>query len=100
MAECFNCNPCCPELDEDGRAYSCYCCGDTGWVPQAAADEYWQARVDAIEYRKLRPQMVMRYDNEADMAWEVKRPLLPASLLPAPAPITWGAEANFDDIPW
>ena len=99
MAECFNCNPCSPDLDEDGRAYSCYCCGDTGWVPQAVADAEARDKTDRYEYRRLRPQLVTRYDNEADMAWEVKRSLLPQSVLPKiPAPVHyWPID---DDLPF
>jgi hypothetical protein len=87
-------------MDEDGNYYACYFCGDTGWVAQAVVDEEEKAATDYREYKRLRPQMVMQYDNEADYAWEVKRSVLPAELLPAPAPIGWGPEANFDDIPW
>ena len=39
MAECPQCDPCSPEMDEDGRPYSCYCCGDTGWITLAAREE-------------------------------------------------------------
>lgn len=34
--ECPECDPCNPELDEDGRPFDCYRCGNTGWT---AADE-------------------------------------------------------------
>ncbi len=44
MAECPQCDPCCPELDEDGRPYACYFCCDTGWIEQAVADEYRQRK--------------------------------------------------------
>jgi Zn finger protein HypA/HybF involved in hydrogenase expression len=30
--ECPCCDPCNPELDEQGRPYTCFACGDTGWV--------------------------------------------------------------------
>lgn len=29
---CTACDPCSPEMDEDGKPYTCYCCGDTGWL--------------------------------------------------------------------
>lgn len=31
-AECPCCDPCNPELDEQGRPYTCFACGNTGWV--------------------------------------------------------------------
>jgi hypothetical protein len=30
--ECPSCDPCNPEMDEQGRPYTCFACGDTGWV--------------------------------------------------------------------
>jgi hypothetical protein len=30
--ECPCCDPCYPEMDEQGRPYTCFACGDTGWV--------------------------------------------------------------------
>jgi hypothetical protein len=37
--ECPCCDPCNPEMDEDGRPYSCYVCGNTGWVIVKLTDE-------------------------------------------------------------
>lgn len=39
LVECPQCDPCCPELDEDGRAYTCYLCGDTGYIDEEDLDE-------------------------------------------------------------
>lgn len=94
---CPMCDPCSPELDEEGRAYACYFCGDSGWVAPEVAAAYWQDRQDQAEYPRLRPQLVTRYDRFSGEVWEVKRTLLPASLLPAPKPFDWGP---VEDIPW
>ena len=32
MVECPECDPCNPEQDSDGRYYTCFHCGDTGWI--------------------------------------------------------------------
>ena len=42
--ECPNCDPCNPEMDEDGRPYTCFACGDTGWVfPQENTEGAYKA---------------------------------------------------------
>jgi hypothetical protein len=37
--ECPNCAGFPTEQDEDGRYYSCYTCGDTGWVEDTISDK-------------------------------------------------------------
>lgn len=49
LAECPKCDRAYPELDEEGRAYSCFFCGDTGRVPSAVARAYWQGLQDEEE---------------------------------------------------
>lgn len=41
-AECPKCNPLYPELDEQGRPYTCFFCGDTGYVSEAVAQAYYR----------------------------------------------------------
>lgn len=53
MEECPNCDPSSPECDEDGRPYACYCCGDTGWVPEGTtASMQAEAQREAEEAAK------------------------------------------------
>lgn len=103
VAECPQCDPSCPELDEDGHAYTCYFCCDTGRVPQDVADAYWQAQTDSVEYRRLLPvidgkHQQLRCDDEGD-CWVDLRPLLPSCLMPKPAPAAWAPE-EIEDIPF
>jgi hypothetical protein len=45
-----------PDVDESGRPYTCYCCGDTGRVSLASAfQEYEGGAVWAAEHPPLPP---------------------------------------------
>ena len=39
FVECPRCDPLNPELDEQGRPFACYCCGDTGLVAAEAEED-------------------------------------------------------------
>jgi hypothetical protein len=88
-ADCPKCDPCNPELDEDGRPYTCYFCCDTGRVDTASAAAYWQDLTDSTEYVQLRPVVngkhIAHRCDEYD-SWTVELPLLPRAVFPkAPA---------------
>lgn len=75
-----------PELDEDGRAYTCYFCEDTGYVDAAVAEAYWRDRTDEVEYVRPTPvvggkHLVARFDRVSGDAWDEELPLLPAGLI-------------------
>lgn len=111
-ADCPKCDPSCPELDEDGRPYTCYFCCDTGRVSAAAAAAYWQDVTDAAEYKRLAPVMsngkhvrwvYCEHTGEAD---PIDVPLFPRSVhgafmalhpIARPAPALIGGD---DDIPF
>lgn len=77
MVECPNCDPCNPELDEDGRPYTCYRCCDTGRVTLAS-----------------------RIEEEAEKAaWLAANPPAPRYVAPAPAAPVWMMSLD-DDIPF
>lgn len=57
LVDCPNCDSCNPEIDEDGRPYTCYCCFDTGSVP---LDFQFERYVSYAEYAVLRPAPVSR----------------------------------------
>lgn len=56
-AECPKCDPCNPEMDEDGRPYTCFFCGDTGRVLRTVleAEQREQAEYEARVMNKYRP---------------------------------------------
>lgn len=113
MADCPKCDPLHPELDEDGRPYACYFCGDSGAVPQAVADAYWQDLTDAAEYPRLAPVVDGKHVHwrcDGYDSWQVSMPLLPVSVFPhrwspqagmfllsMPTP---GQDVGFEDIPF
>lgn len=102
---CPKCDPMNPELDESGCAYTCYFCCNTGRVPQAQAQAYWQDLQDSIEYQPLRPVVNgkhQRLDGDEYDSWYVALPLLPASIFPKPARVTGWAHVDngTDDIPF
>lgn len=75
-------------LDEDGRVYTCYCCGMSGRVAlgTTAAEE-------------LETAQAAGFDNVADhQAWEASLRTKPyVSRRPAPAP---AFDGDYDDIPF
>lgn len=107
-AACPKCDPCNPELDEDGRPYACYFCGDSGTVDKASADAYWQDATDAAEYRGMLPVVegkhhLPRYDQESGDCYTVISTLLPGACFPrAPHPfprvhVGYGYSNGIDD---
>lgn len=93
----------CPKCDgigfdyQDGEAYSCYFCGESGRVSDEIAAEYEAAMQDRYEYRPLRPQYIGIYDEHSGDVFFRRRSLLPATIIPRqPVP----ALAYDDDIPF
>lgn len=85
MVECDRCNPLNPECDESGRPYTCYCCGDSGWMPEAAQ---WDEPQILAELRNPQQHFMARY------------PSPPARYL-RPRQLHYGySTADDDDIPF
>lgn len=104
MVDCPRCGGM-PDYDEDGRPFTCFCCCDTGLVPEAVAAAELRAHIDAEEAfapTRLgifeRP-MLHEYDWADD--WDTPRApghrlftrLIPANPVKAPV-IAW------EDIPF
>lgn len=95
-----------PDFDEEGKAYTCYFCCDTGTVDATVAAAYWQD-IEDFEHRFAPRHLgifVHPMQNEYD--WDDDRPLhaghrLFTRLIP-PAPRTRTAPARLadDDLPF
>lgn len=96
-----------PDMDEDGKYYTCFFCCDTGSVPMAVVKEWERDETDAREYQPLRPvvggkHVVQRYDDESGEGWDEWQPLLPLRQI---LPRVWRAlnppiDIGDDDIPF
>lgn len=99
FADCPKCGGY-PDLDEDGRPYTCFYCCDTGRVPAECAQEEEQERADQCEYRRLTAVVdgkhIVQCCDEYE-GWDELRPLLPAAVFPKPAPVV---SDGLDDIPF
>lgn len=98
FCECPKCDPLHPELDECGMPYACYFCGDSGVVPQATADRYWQDRQDEVEYAPLRPVedgKFWQWRGNCEDSWQVSMPLLPVDVFPH----KWSPQAGMFLLP-
>jgi hypothetical protein len=62
-ADCPQCDPLHPELDESGRAYTCYFCCDTGRVDAAVAAACHRAQDDELE--RFRPAILGVFPKRA-----------------------------------
>lgn len=102
MAVCPRCAGC-PELDEDGHAYTCYFCCDEGVVTIADAEREERDATDAVEYVRLAQVIDGKFIGLAgngDESWEVVHPLLPCAVFPVPARYVPVAVDCDDDIPF
>jgi hypothetical protein len=101
-ADCPMCDPCSPELDEEGRRYACYFCGDTGYVDAAVSEAYWREREDTDQRFLPRHHAscwhAMRYDEEGEPCGPRAAPLF-SGLMPAQRRARPMPPAD-DDIPF
>jgi hypothetical protein len=104
MAECPLCDNGFTGVEEDsGRPYSCYACGESGWMPTEAVTEYWRERAwqtylaaeaSIRERARLGVPPGWRYwFNDGEICMAPPRGVKP----PSPAPV--GAD-EWDDIPF
>jgi hypothetical protein len=107
MAECPHCDAGFNGVDESGRGYSCYACGESGWMPAASVaahwrDVAWNAYVAAEKAIVLRVELGIPegygyyYDDESGEMVLVP-PRGARALAPAAAP---ALAEEFDDIPF
>lgn len=68
-AECPQCDPCNPELDEDGRPYTCYFCCDTGRVLRSVLEAEERERAAYLREHPPLPTYTARRQPAPAAAW-------------------------------
>jgi hypothetical protein len=82
-------------LDEDGRAYTCYACGETGRMTEEVYKGYMFGVNEDPEYYKLKPLFYTSCDEYGD-CYDLKRKIFYWARPERPARVSY----DFDDVPF